>query len=229
MLFNNILKRLFIFSVFILLSEANVFSQGVDTLKSTFRIWEGNDCEGCVGRYMFHPDSFNISNPTAVLPDLSRMNYSWTGILNDGLNSFTKEHRIYGHLKPDYSIFSLGNYSCIHQDDVHQRNEKKETKSKILQFLNSKIFKSNIILEALYTWASPYYKYLFSQMSYEEQAMYLNELAGVKSYLDTFDYEKQLALLKHDPENFADSIGRSEAFCFRRINNKQLTPEECRQ
>lgn len=166
----------------------------------------------------FNPKEVVLTPAPADLPAITEYGTTWEEILREGLKRFLWEPLGDGpDFRWDYAVFLLGHGTPMGiMTDL------------FLKEVAPLIFRDPGLRKCLYDWAMPWYLKAFGKMPGDIQQAYYQQLLQARDYLAGFDLTAERADLEADEQGFASRKGRLNAFLFRRINNGQLTPDECR-
>lgn len=169
--------------------------------------------------------------------DTSLTNLNWNLIVEYHHNNFKKEG--WNKSNGSDSASKIRSFVVdVFQGDFlwyvdHNKYKKKLTfrDKKFYNLIVKPFFKSQEQQRLLYNWIKPLYIESYKNLpQFKKDALDLM-LKHSKSYLNSFDYNSELAVYKKSPETFyhvgpkgkRGTFRLIEAFIFRRINNKEMT------
>lgn len=164
--------------------------------------------------------------PTAVRTGLP-VNCDLQDAAQKSVNRFQSVHLYNGYVDLGRDFLDIG-YVWTHNTDYDGASYRIMSRkdSTMKSRLMTTLFSNTLMQEAVYEWLLPAYLDAYSLMSVPEQKAYIRMFEEGIRFADTFNLETQ-TLVVENSENYATEVGGLNAFIYRRVNNKQLTRQDC--
>jgi hypothetical protein len=141
------------------------------------------------------------------------------------LNSFSRSHvNDFGYISFAHSIFSIWGMK-IGLESRGKKYREDNYFSNDFENFKTVFFKNKSKFKSLYKVLMPFYKQLFSEMTFQEQIAYLDVIKKGIEYSENFDLEREKKYVRNN--NIVQSKGKIQAFIYRRIANKEMSKKEC--